>query len=153
MNAAAGTDDEPLSAHARCVQEWLARSGDSRSHAALPVFAPPTNMPALFLAGLRAIWDRALPSLGAVMLTTIFERVITLAEGRHAGLRRVGLHVHERSSIEMLTPSALTADLSAAVSFTLAELLEVLDQLTAQSLTPGLYSALSAACPQDGGVR
>ncbi len=137
--------EEALSPHEKCVRAWLATAQNSISD------DDDWRISTLFLIGLRAIWKRALPTLGPVMLTTIFERVFALAQARHAGLTRVGLRIHERTSVEMLTPTALTADLAAAVPSTLAELLEVLDQLTAQSLTPVLHSALSATALDGSG--
>jgi hypothetical protein len=123
--------------HEKCVNAWLAKHDVRNTY--------DERMPTFLLVGLRTIWDRARPSLGAVMLTAIFERVIGVAQSRHAELARVGLRVHDRSSIEMLAPAAFTPEIGRAVPFTLAELLDVLDRLTAQTLTPVLHRALLAA--------
>lgn len=126
-----------LTMHNRCVRSWLTKH-DVRN-------AYDERMATFLLVGMRTIWERARPSLGAVMLTAIFERVITVAQRRHAELTRVGLRVHDRSSIEMLAPAAFPPESGSAVVFTLAELLDVLDRLTAQTLTPVLHRALLAA--------
>ena len=128
---------QALTMHDRCVRAWLARHGVRNAY--------DDRMATFLIVGLRTIWERSRPSLGAVMLTAIFERVINVAQRRHAELTRVGLRVHDRSSIEMLTPAAFTPETSSAVPFTLAELLDVLDRLTAQTLTPVLHRALLAA--------
>jgi hypothetical protein len=130
--------------HDRCVHAWLAKHDVRNTH--------DERMATFLLVGMRTIWERARPSLGAVMLTSIVERVISLAQSRHASLARVGLRVHDRSSIEMLAPAAFTPDIGDAVPFTLAALLDVLDRLTAQTLTPVLHRALLAASI-DGGER
>lgn len=140
----AATNPPPTrSAHQDCVLAWLAKH-DVRDSA-------DERMPTLLLLGLQTIWERARPSLGAVMLTTIFERVITVAQSRHPELTLVGLRVHERTSIEMLTPAAFAREAGPAVLFTLTELLEVLGRLTAQALTPVLHRALLAT--KIGGAR
>src|SRR3954468_16357622 len=126
-----------LTVHEQCVRKWLAKMAVRNAH--------DERMPLLLLVGLRAIWNRARPSLGGVMLTSIVERVITIAQLRHAALARLGLRVHERSSIEMLAPAAFIPEIGAAVPFTLAELLDALDRMTAQTLTPVLHRALLAA--------
>jgi hypothetical protein len=102
-------------------------------------------MPTFLLVGLRTIWERSRPSLGAVMTTAIFERVISVAQSRHADLSSIALRVHNRTSVEMLARAAFTPEIGSAVPFTLAKLLDVLDGLTAQTLTPVLHRALLAA--------
>jgi hypothetical protein len=139
-----GTKRPALTVHEECVHEWLAKHGVRDTY--------DERMPELLLVGLRTIWGRARPSLGAVMLTTITERVIAVAQLRHEDLTRVGLRVHDRSSIEMLAPGAFTPEIGAAVPFALAELLDVLDRLTAQTLTPVLHTALLAATIEGAGL-
>ena len=123
--------------HEKCVQEWFAKHAVQNTYDA--------RMATLLLVGLRAIWERSRPSLGAVMTTAIFERVFAVAQSQHAELSRVGLRVHDRTSIEMLAPAAFTPEIGVAVPFTLTKLLDVLDRLTAQTLTPVLHRALLAA--------
>jgi hypothetical protein len=126
-----------LTLHEQCVDRWLSK------HAVRNTYDE--RMPTFLLVGMRTIWERARPSLGSVMLTAIVERVISVAQQRHADLARVGLRVHDRTSIEMLAPAAFVPEIGAAVPFVLAELLDVLDRLTAQTLTPVLHRALLSA--------
>lgn len=128
---------QPLSPHARRAQAWLTKNN---------VHSPnDQRMATLLLLGLRTIWERSRPSLGAALLAATVERVIRVAEHRHVALTRVGLRVLDRSSIEMRDPAAFTPEAGNAVAFTLAELLDVLDRITGHTLTPVLHRALLAA--------
>ena len=145
MSAITGSD-ELLSSNERCISAWLARNGVGNQDAA------PEELPRLYLAGLRAVWLRALPCLGEVVLGAIVARIIARAEARHEGLSRVGLRIHEQATIEMVAPAALTPDLTDAIKLTLLDLLDALDLLTARTITPALHAALTAATSEAGVV-
>lgn len=122
--------------HERCVDAWLAGHVDPDDQ---------TGQSAeLLVVGLRAVWDRARPSLGEQALTAIFERVLQTARRRYPELARLELRVNDRPSLVMDSPYALALERPDAVAFILVEVLAVVGHLTAGTLTPGLHAALSA---------
>lgn len=125
-----------LKLHERCVEAWLAARGTSD--------ADDGRMTNLLLAGLRALWDRARPSLGEVTLTAILQRAIHTAERRHNELAQLGLRVNERGAITITNTAAPRVELRAAVSAALVEVLRALARVTAEGLTPALHAALSS---------
>jgi hypothetical protein len=123
--------------HEQCVRAWLAASAScDADHSA---------MRALLLAGLRAVWDRARPSLGDVTLSAIFKRAIHTAERRHPDLAQLGLHIDERGSIELTSASAPRIELHEPVVCVLVEVMRAIARLTADGLTQALHAALSSA--------
>lgn len=126
--------------HEQCVDAWLtsrdARDGNN------------TPMTGLLLAGLRAIWQRARPSLGDVTLAAIVQRAIHTSERRHPELAQLGLRVTDAGAIELTNPSTPRVDLHAAVTSVLVEVLHVLGELTAGALTPALHAALASAADE-----
>lgn len=138
--------------HERCVEAWLA--AESARAAMAPVGASGNaaataggtdRTGTLLLVGLRAMWDRARPSLGDVTLGAIFRRAIETARRRYPALCALELHVTDHGSVEMSNQSAPRVDLTAGVSFLLVELLRVIARLSADALTPALHAALSDA--------
>jgi hypothetical protein len=122
--------------HERCVDAWMrSRVGSADNDYAVE----------LLLIGLRALWERAEPSLGEVTLTAIVQRAIHTAERRHDELRQLGLHVSERGAIEVTDPLPPRAELGGAVSCVLVEVLRALGSLTAGALTPALHASLAMA--------
>jgi hypothetical protein len=122
--------------HERCVDAWLAArfAHDDEGD----------DLTTLLRVGLRALWDRARPSLGEVTLAAIFQRAIHTAERQHRELEQLGLRVTDRGAIE-LNASAPRTDLHDAVSCVLVEVLRALSRLTADGLTQGLHAALASA--------
>lgn len=130
--------------HERCVDAWLAARGTRE--------AEDNGIQTLLLAGLRALWDRARPSLGEVTLAAIFQRAIRTAERRHPELEQLGLRVNDRGSIELTTTSAgpeRGADLHRAIASVLVEVLRAISHLTADGLTQALHAALSSATGEE----
>jgi hypothetical protein len=122
--------------HERCVDAWMrSRAGNADNDHAVE----------LLLIGLRALWERAEPSLGEVTLTAIFQRAIHTAERRHEELVQLGLHVSERGVIDVAHPLPPRAELGGAVSCVLVEILRTLGSLTAGALTPALHASLAMA--------
>lgn len=121
--------------HEKCVDAWLRSRGRRDSDN--------TGAVKLLLVGLRALWDRAQPSLGEVTLAAIFQRAIHTAERRHEELAQLGLRVNERGAIDITSPTVPRVDLGDAVACVLVEILRVLDSLTAGALTPGLHATLA----------
>jgi hypothetical protein len=124
------------SLHQQCVSSWLEARG-ARD-------ADNTRITKLLLIGLRAIWDRARPSLGEVTLAAIVQRAIHTAEQRHPELAQLGLRVSERGVIDVATPSAPRVDLHDAVTAALVELMSTISRLTADALSAALRAALSS---------
>jgi hypothetical protein len=132
--------DHTRALDARCVDAWLtSRDARNTDNAALS---------ALLLAGLRAIWQRARPSLGDVTLTAIVQRAIHTCERRHAELAQIGLRVADAETIELTNPPPPRVDLAPAVTCVLVEVLHVLGELTAGALTPALHAALASAAEE-----
>ena len=126
--------------HERCVDAWLADRfvrGDEG------------ELTTLLLAGLRALWDRARPSLGEVTLAPIFRRAIQTAERRHRELEPLGLRVSDRGSIELTSASAPRVELHDAVACVLVEVLRAVSRLTADALTRPLHAALASATGEE----
>jgi hypothetical protein len=122
--------------HEQCVRTWLdARGGSDADNA---------RVTKLLLVGIRALWDRARPSLGEVTLAAIVQRAIHTSERRHPELAQLGLRVNERGLMEIATPTAPRADLRNGVVDALVEILRVIASLTANALTPALHAALSS---------
>lgn len=128
--------------HERCVDAWLAarfaRGADEEGEQAT-----------LLLGGLRALWDRARPSLGEVTLATIFRRAIHTAERRHRELEQLGLRVSDRGAIELTSASAPRVDLHDAVACVIVEVLRTVSRVTADALTQPLHAALASAMGDD----
>ena len=103
----------------------------------------------LLQLGLRALWDRAEPSLGGITLAAIVQRAIHTAERSHEELVPLGLHVTERGAVEIASPSVPRVDLTQGVASVLSEVLRALGSLTANALTPGLHAALQNANAND----
>jgi hypothetical protein len=126
--------------HERCVDAWLT-ARDARN-------TDNTALTALLLGGLRAISQRARPSLGDVTLAAIIQRAIHTSERRHTELAQIGLRVADAGTIELTNPSAPRVDLGPAVTCVLVEVLHVLGELTAGALTPALHAALASAAEE-----
>jgi hypothetical protein len=112
-----------------------------------------TRKTALLLAGLRAIWERARPSLGDVTLAAIVQRAIHSAERRHEELAQLGLRVTDGGTIDATKSSAPRVELGAAITSVLVEVLHVLGELTGGALTPALHAALAAAADESAAPR
>jgi hypothetical protein len=124
------------STHERCVSGWLdGRAGRDADN---------SRITKLLLVGLRAVWDRARPSLGEVTLAAIVQRAVHSAERRHPELAELGLRICERGVIEIATPSAPRLALRDAAVGALVEVLRAIATLTANALTPALHAALSS---------
>jgi hypothetical protein len=128
---------DDLDGHATCVEEWLGRSSPDHSSAALV---------AHFETALHALWVRAETPLGAVTLTAIADRVLSLATEKFpllAGLEIEapgGIHCRAlREQAGSIDPSVLRA----AIHHVLVALLTVIGTLTAEILTPALHAELS----------
>lgn len=126
-------------AHARCVEEWLARRGAAR--------ASPRQNAELVVAGLRAVWERARPTLGEVTLAVVFHRAVATIEKAAPPLQLLRLRVTESAAVEIdvLDPDAISVEAVSSTSLVLIEVLKVLDRLTAGMLTAGLHDALAVA--------
>ena len=132
--------DHTRALHEQCVDAWLT-ARDARN-------TDNTALTALLLAGLRAIWQRARPSLGDVTLTAIVQRAIHTSQRRHTELAQIGLRVGDAGTIELTNPSAPRVVLCPAVTCVLAEVLHVLGELTAGALTLPLHAALASAAEE-----
>ena len=129
-----------ISVHERAVDAWLtARSARDSDN---------TRKTELLLAGLRAIWERARPSLGDVTLAAIVQRAIHTSERRHEELAQLGLRVTDGGTIDVTSSSAPRVELGAAITSVLVEVLHVLGGLTGGALTPALHAALAAAAEE-----
>jgi len=127
--------DEPN--HAAVVDGWLARTIDDGSSA---------EIVRLFHAGVEAVWQRAVTTLGPVTLRAIAERVLHYATDRYAflgavkprpnGDARWREQLHERLTIVPRT------ELLEGLRFGLIELLTVIGNLTAEILRDDLHAAL-----------
>ena len=126
--------------HEQCVNAWLEARGAR--------LADNTRITELLLAGLKAIWQRARPSLGEVTLAAIVQRAIHTAERHHEELAELGLRVTESGSIGIANTLAPRVDLRDAVARVLVEVLRVLGGLTAGALTPALHAALASAADE-----
>ena len=128
--------------HERCVDAWLAarlaRGNEDEG-----------ELTTLLRGGIRALWDRARPSLGEVTLAAIFQRAIRTAERRHRELEQLGLRVNDRGAIELTRTSAPRVALHDAVACVLVEVLRALSRLTADGLTQALHAALTAAAGEE----
>jgi hypothetical protein len=127
--------------HELCVTAWLATRfvrGDDEG-----------ELTTLLLAGLRALWERARPSLGEVTLTAIFQRAIRTAERRHRDLEQLGLRVSDRGAIEITSTSPPRVDLHDAVACVLVEVLRAISRVTADGLTQPLHAALASATSEE----
>lgn len=122
--------------HCHCVETWLAAQRGGPGH---------ERLGAALLVGLRALWDRARPTIGEVTLGAIFRRAIDTAVRRHPELAPLGLRITDRDSIEMSSLSAPRVDLSGGAVFLLVEVLRVLARLSAGALTSALHVALTDA--------
>jgi hypothetical protein len=128
--------------HERCVNAWLAARFVHDDH-------PEDQPTALLLVGLRALWERARPSLGEVTLAAIFQRAIHTAERRHHELEQLGLRVTDRGTIEVTSNSAPRVDLRDAVASVLVEVLRAVSHATADGLTAPLHAALTSATGEE----
>ena len=126
--------------HERSVDAWLS---------ARTTRGDESELTTLLLGGLRAVWDRARPSLGGVTLAAIFQRSIRTAERRHRELEQLGLRVSDRGLFELTSASAPRVVLRDAVACVIAEVLRAVSRLTADGLTPALHAALASATGED----
>jgi len=127
------TDDND---HIACVNAWL-DPAERR--------LPPAGLVSALDRGFAALWQRANQTLADVTLIAITDRVLhTAAEGYpflshlhvdETGLRSQALHEH--------VGAVKREELAAGIRFVLTEFLTVLGNLTANILTPALYSELS----------
>jgi hypothetical protein len=124
----------------RSVEAWLAARGAA---------ADDGEVTTLLVVGLRALWDRARPSLGEVTLAAIFRRAIHTAERRHRELEQLGLRIGDRGSIELTSASAPRVDLREAVACVIAEVLRALSRLTGDGLTQPLHAALASVTSEE----
>lgn len=124
----------------RSVAAWLAARSSG---------ADEGDVTALLVIGLRALWDRARPSLGEVTLGAIFRRAIRTAERRHRELEQLGLRVTDRGWFDLTSTSAPRVDLRDAVTGVIAEVLRALSRLTADGLTQPLHAALASVTSEE----
>lgn len=122
--------------HRACVDEWLERSGES---------LPRESLLELFDLAFGALWAPTRITLGEVTLTAIAERVLFNAAQRFPFLS--SLEVDPSTGIPCRdlrerVGSIGRPELIAGLRFILVELLTVLGNLTAETLTPELHSEL-----------
>lgn len=120
--------------HEAIVSAWLATVDTVSSDAVLDGFE----------AGMQRMLQRAQPTLGAITLGAIVDRVLYTAAERYPFLAVV--RVSEGSVVfdELRTALGTVAreELSSAARFALVEFLTVLGNLTADILTPALHAEL-----------
>jgi hypothetical protein len=122
--------------HAACVDAWL-RGAETPGA---------TAFAAHFELALRALWGRAVRTLGEVTLGAIVDRVLYSACEKYPLLSAVkvdgaGIQLAASQEERAALPST---ELVEAARFVLVEFLTVLGNLTAEILTPGLHAALRA---------
>jgi len=125
--------------HSSVVDAWLG------SRAARCASA--TDVGALLLEALRAIWSRTQTTLGEVTLVAIFNRVLVTARQESPVLASVGLRVTVDLALEIDADALRGANRDAMLAAThalLVELLAVLGRLTGETLTPSLRATLAA---------
>ena len=128
--------------HGACVDAWLERTTCG---------LPSRQLPLAFERGLNAVWKRAEPSLGALTLTAIADRVFFTAVERFPFLSSIDVSTGGvRCEALSARPEALDDDvLIQGLRFLLVEFLTVLGNLTADILTPALHSELSEKAPAE----
>jgi hypothetical protein len=124
-------------AHAAHVDAWLKRSAKDLS---------PEVLLQLFETALAALWARTSTTLGEVTLTAIADRVLYNASEKFPLFS--SLEVEPTGGIQFRAlrariSSVRLSELKEGVRFVLVEFLTVLGNLTAEILTPELYSELS----------
>ena len=124
--------------HRTRVDAWMGLVGKD---------AAPKRLLEVFEQGFGAVWRRAHATLGSVTLMAILDRVLYNAAERFpllapAEMDESGLRTDKlRERIDGLDRDSLEE----ALRFILVEFLTVLGNLTAEVLTPALYSALATA--------
>jgi hypothetical protein len=122
-----------------CVDVWLKRVAPN-SHSLTA-----DRLIQLFERALYAVWREAFEPLGEVTLTAIATRVLFMSKERFPELSGLSIKA-DGISLDALRERASTLsahELSEPLCFLLTELLRVLGHLTANVLTPWLYSELS----------
>ena len=129
-------------AHEAVIAIWMMQA-DSSS---------PEQLVDRFETGLHRILERAQPTLGAVTLGAIVDRVLYTACERFPFLGSLeststGIDFEDlRKALHALSTEALAG----AARFALVELLTVLGHLTAEILTPALHAELSTEANTHG---
>ena len=134
------------SAHAACVDAWLARAGGGLSR---------EQQFTLFQNAFTAVWVRAHRTLGDVTLTAISERVLYTAAEQHpfVSLLQVDASGPQCEPLHQGLPDVEPDQLASGLRLVLVDFLTVLGNLTAEILTPALHAELSKVALEDGGVN
>ena len=134
------------SAHAACVDAWLARAGGGLSR---------EQQFSLFQSAFTAMWVRAHRTLGDVTLTAISERVLFTAGEQYPflSLLRVDARGPQCEALQHGLPDVEPDQLASGLRLVLVDFLTVLGNLTAEILTPALHAELSKVALEDGGVN
>ncbi len=120
--------------HAAFVDRWLERAAKN---------LPETRLPALLEMALAALWSRGHVTLGEVTLGAVTERVFYYATERYPFLASLTVDadgIHFEKLRESMDPT--DARVTEALRFALVQLLSVLGNLTDDTITPSLQSAV-----------
>ena len=128
--------------HAQFTKDWLDKATEGLSS---------QQIVTLVERAIGALWERSLTPLSEVTLCAIFERVLNNTQKKFPLLIHLTL---ESNGVQFngLTEKASELDstkLKDAFQFFFAALLSVLGNLTADILTPALYSELSKVTVRD----
>jgi hypothetical protein len=127
--------------HSKRISAWMAQATVLSSD----------QLAQLFEQAIGALWRRAFFTLGDLTLAAIVDRVLYNATEEFPVFGSLKLDANGINCAEFRKQAKDTGDreLTEAIQFILVELLTVIGNLTAEILTPALYSELSTITVED----
>lgn len=127
---------EAAQEHTRQVDAWIERNTGGLS---------PERLVALFIVALETLWKRASVTLSEVTLSPIFDRAVTMSQGKYPLLAGLKIDSPEISAGGLGTHAQgwKPEEIIVAFRHLMIELLQLLGRLTADILTKALYEELN----------